>query len=937
MTMEALSGTFTFVREDGGDVRLELLASSPLIRARAAYLRAAVPPSSPVGLMFPSGPDLVLNWLATLAAGLKPLIMQYPTAKQARTYWTSSVSHTLSIAGLQAVVCDEYCRDQGLAKLCRIIPPDALAGLPPGVEGPLAVADFEILQLSSGTTGHRKGVAFRSDALRRHIEDYNRSIRLTRADRIVSWLPLYHDMGYVACFVMPMMLGVDVVMMDPMVWVRRPELLFDAIERHAGTVCYMPNFGFELMSRCAPRTLPTMRRWISCSEPISAVTSNKFLAAIGAAAETFSPCYAMAENIFALSIREGLELRQLDGADVVSCGRPIEGVEVKVVEGEIWARSPTSLAAYVDGKDIRDGEGFYPTGDTGAILDGEIYVAGRKQDILIQAGRKYLLSDVDLRLNELLPEVRGRAAALALRDEHLGTESLTVLVESQEFIERSDTAQIENALSAACGVEPVRVAFVPPRFLTKTSSGKFNRRISGGHWSTVRDRAGAAGTEPSDLLQLLAGYRDLPQHEPISKILDSLSLTVVRGLMRDASLPFSWNASLRQIEEQMRTSRDTTPSGAGPDTIRIVSVAEGRLLFRLRPQHLQALSRLVGRPVELEHVCVPPSALLLSDLIFQEYFSPRIPAQDFASVDRVLNKIRGASVILADDAYDLYWPKEQVYGVLSHNLERDPRADRLSFRCQAYTRQNDRLPLSVVDGALLPLDQSSATLCSLGQYLGVPLFRIANIPEFSPYTTDWEYHPLTGQSFAGLDPDALVAALGAWINARSTPLNLRPAQPQRLLELSDPPHFCSTLVRQAPIDTLIDKFQSFLVVGPPASVPYLRQQIERRGKRYMHLPSFAPQVLATAADSYDCMLICGAIGPGWPPGKRAAALQHIGHASRTQNLDDVGPLGPFNERPTGHRDWFCSFELDGSRDLAVWAATRQAHDARQRAAFAVES
>ena len=67
-------------------------------------------------------------------------------------------------------------------------------------------------------------------------------------------------MGYVACFVMPLMLGVDVVMMDPMTWVRRPELLFEAIERHSATTCYMPNFGFEVMARSGPKRLPTMRR-----------------------------------------------------------------------------------------------------------------------------------------------------------------------------------------------------------------------------------------------------------------------------------------------------------------------------------------------------------------------------------------------------------------------------------------------------------------------------------------------------------------------------------------------------------------------------------------------------------------------------------------------------------------------------------------------------
>src|SRR6185437_66815 len=101
-------------------------------------------------------------------------------------------------------------------------------------------------------------------------------LRLRPEDRIVSWLPLYHDMGYIACFVMPIMLGIDVVMIDPVTWVSRPALLFDAIQQCGGTVCYMPNFGFELMSRQGSRVLPGVRHWISCSEPISEATGRRF-------------------------------------------------------------------------------------------------------------------------------------------------------------------------------------------------------------------------------------------------------------------------------------------------------------------------------------------------------------------------------------------------------------------------------------------------------------------------------------------------------------------------------------------------------------------------------------------------------------------------------------------------------------------------------------
>lgn len=380
--------TFTFISPDGSETMLQLASVTPRVRAVAQRLRDGVEPGSVVGLLYTSSPDLVINWLACLMAGLQPLIMQYPTRKQSRDYWIRSVENTIQTVELAVILADAHCAGMGLEAVVETVSQAELDQLPDGGADPYALDDFAIVQLSSGTTGHRKGVRFGSVDLFRHAEDYNRMLRLTRDDRIVSWLPLYHDMGYVACFVMPMMLGVDVVMMDAMTWVGSPERLFDAIDRHAGTVCYMPNFGFEVMAREEPRTLPSTRWWVSCSEPVSAATARKFLALTGAAEDTFAPCYAMAENIFAVSLRRGLETRTIDGVEVVSCGPPIAGVEVKVVEGEIWVRSPTSLKAYIGGDDIRDSEGFYPTGDLGELsAEGEIYVTGRKQDLLIQAGR----------------------------------------------------------------------------------------------------------------------------------------------------------------------------------------------------------------------------------------------------------------------------------------------------------------------------------------------------------------------------------------------------------------------------------------------------------------------------------------------------------------------------------------------------------------------
>ena len=267
-----LRSKFTFVDEHQQQFEFVPAENLARIAATSRILSSHVPSGASVGLLFKSEPTLLLVWFASLMSGLRPLILQYPTRKQSRVYWSESVNHTISNVGLEAIIADAHCAAL-LDSSCGVplISGSVLDEQAPAVtiQGFVLPDRFDIIQLSSGTTGFRKAVEFSSEQLFRHALDYNDGLKLTENDCIISWLPLYHDMGYIACFVMPLLLGIDVVMMDPITWVQTPDLLFDVIERHGGTVCYMPNFGFEVMSRVKGRRLPTMRRWISCSEPVS--------------------------------------------------------------------------------------------------------------------------------------------------------------------------------------------------------------------------------------------------------------------------------------------------------------------------------------------------------------------------------------------------------------------------------------------------------------------------------------------------------------------------------------------------------------------------------------------------------------------------------------------------------------------------------------------
>ncbi len=920
---------FTFVTASGCDHTMRPADRLGRIHALAQAVRAQVPAGSVVGLMFPSGPELVLGWLGCVVAGMQPLVMQYPTAKQTRQYWEEQVANTVATAEVKLVLCDCPSAARGLDRLVPVLTQETLDGLPDQPALTFTVAGFAVVQLSSGTTGHRKAMRLEGAALLRHVTEFNDVLMLASTDRIVSWLPLYHDMGFVACFIMPLLLGVDVVMMDPVVWVQSPGLLFDAIVRHQGTVCYMPNFGFEVMASAEPRPMPSMRLWVSCSEPVSASTAERFLGATGAPAESFAACYAMAENVFAVSLARGVTVRRIEGADVVSCGAPIPGVQLRLVDGQIWVRSPAAIASYLGGADIRDADGFYPTGDLGELQDGALYVTGRQGDVLIQAGRKFMLSDLDLTLNRLFPDIRGRAACIARDDLRLGTQVAVALIETAEFITRHDQADVAAALRAASGLDQIEVAFVPPRFLTKTSSGKINRKICAAHWAGVLAHRAEAQAQADPLAELAAAFPRVARDRPVAEVLDSLSLTVLRIILGGAGVAYDGG---RTLGETASLLGQQNAAGTEETGLRIVSLADLRTVARVSERHLDVLSRRLGCPVSFEHVCLPPSPVLLSDLVFDAYFSPRIDQAAMSAMRTAFARLHGASVILIDDGAELRLPPNQAYAPLSHSLERDPNADLITVRWQSYARQHHKLPTSFASGRDLALEDRAATIPLLAAFLAKPVFRIAAHPGLAAYTAGWEYTARPGTADAPLapgimDPGRLIDALAGWMEGLPVPPAKVELPRAARLDTADLGHFCSHFANRRAIDILLASYASFCIAGQDSSIPYIRQALARARKPYVCVPSYAPEILRTVDLAYECLLICGAWGD-FPVTTPGGAIMFTGNsAAVTFNMADPALAKLVFKRnsaadPASATDWFYPAKLHRDWDISVWTRLR---------------
>lgn len=386
------------------------------------------------------------------------------------------------------------------------------------------------LQHSSGTTGLQKGVALSHAAVLNQIASYSDALALSEKDSIVSWLPLYHDMGLIAGFILPLYQGLPLILMSPFDWVAHPALLLHAIHTYRPTLCWLPNFAYN---HCALRIrqrdsqgldLSSIRMWINCSEPVRLASHQLFLerfAAHGVAPASLAVSYAMAENTFAVTQtppgqpprldwvdRNALETQQIalpaaphaPGAlAVVSCGPPIPNTQAAVLDeagsrlperrvGEVGVRSDCMLSGYYRRPDLNAHlfvDDWYRTGDMGYLAGGEVYIIGRKKDLIIHGGKNIYPQDIEALVNRVPGVHPGRVVAFGVYDERQGTELIAVVaeVDTQEAAEQARiSAEIRRTVAQGSSVTASYVKLVDSRWLIKTSSGKIARAANREKW-----------------------------------------------------------------------------------------------------------------------------------------------------------------------------------------------------------------------------------------------------------------------------------------------------------------------------------------------------------------------------------------------------------------------------------------------------------------------
>jgi len=487
--------------------------------------------------------ESIYAFWGALLMGAIPSMFPTLTEKLDRDVYMAQMNTLVARSGVRLIfTSDAFAPVLAATATCPVVGSTQLARLSadadaqPFVPHDPAPHEVAFLQHSSGTTGLQKGVALSHRAILNQLANYARAIALNAHDVVVSWLPLYHDMGLIAGFMQPLVQGIPLVLLSPFDWVKHPALLFRAIHQHGGTLVWQPNFAYHHLARrvrqrdVAEVRLDTMRMFINCSEPARHESHQLFLqrfASLGVRESMLAVSYAMAENTFAVTQTAPGQVPRLDRVDgealarlgvaqqavgeasatpVLSCGWPIPHTQIRVLDqhgrrlpsrhvGEIAIRSDCMLENYYRRPDLQPFvDGWYKTGDMGYMAEGELFIVGRKKDLIINAGKNVYPQDIEAIVNDVPGVHPGRAVVFGVPDEREGTELIAVVAEV-DVTTRAERQLIGKAIRQAVArkstVTVSYVTLVEPKWLLKTSSGKIARSANRQKW--LDERAGAGG------------------------------------------------------------------------------------------------------------------------------------------------------------------------------------------------------------------------------------------------------------------------------------------------------------------------------------------------------------------------------------------------------------------------------------------------------------
>ena len=464
-------------------------------RYAAGLTKFGVERGDKVCLIYPTCAEFFYTFFGALRLGAVPVPL-YPTLGVDATanIFRDSESKVVATIGWFRPGVDES--RSAADNVCHVVEPvDLEVDDPPPAVPIAAPEDTAFIQYTSGSTGHPRGVVLSHDNVVRTVEMMAEAAELTREDVVVSWLPLYHDMGLIGCAFTPPWTGARLYLLPPDL--KSPRVWLELVTRVGATFTVSPDFGYRNCVRNVHDTtgldLSTLKRALSGAEPVRVSTIQAFEEKFGVD-NVICPCYGLAEATLAVAIwprKTGLRFDR--SGRFLSVGRPCHGVSVRIMndeqeagpdtEGEICVKSPGVMQGYYRNPEatrrVLSPDGWLRTGDLGFVDgDGYLFISGRLKDLIILGGENIVPGDIE-EIVDHIPGVR-YSAAVGLENERTGTQRLHEVAEVREpALEAGDMSrlirEIVQRVYHGRGHHPAKVFLVRPGTIPKTSSGKIQR------------------------------------------------------------------------------------------------------------------------------------------------------------------------------------------------------------------------------------------------------------------------------------------------------------------------------------------------------------------------------------------------------------------------------------------------------------------------------
>lgn len=484
-----------------------------------------------VAIMLPTGQDFFAAFFGILLAGGVPVPIYPPFRPSHLEEYVQREARTLRNARAQFLIT--FKEAETLSNLIR--------GFIPSMKEVITVetlrksgdslpekfflpSDPAFIQYTSGSTGDPKGVLLTHGNLLANIHAMGDALAVSQNDHVVSWLPLYHDMGLIGCWLGSLHFGMPLTIMSPLTFLSRPEQWLWAIHAHEGTISAAPNFAYEICIRKIKEEsikgldLSSWRIAANGAEMVHASTLKRFIEKFkpyGLKPSAVFPVYGLAENSVGLAFppldrqeplidvieRESLEKEgQAKKADpscpnaveIVACGHPIPGHRIKIADkdghelpertiGNLWFSGPSAMQEYYNNPDATRAikqDSWLNSHDLAYIAEGDVFITGRIKDMIIKAGRNVYPQDIEDTTARVKGVRKGCVIAFGIQDKAEGTERLIIVAETSEQDKTTHEDMIQEISAKVVtelGLPPDTVLLVPPGTVPKTSSGKLQR------------------------------------------------------------------------------------------------------------------------------------------------------------------------------------------------------------------------------------------------------------------------------------------------------------------------------------------------------------------------------------------------------------------------------------------------------------------------------